>query len=384
MKRKITNAICCRAALALVIIASALLAGCMHLNQFAVERVEGKATAKPSGKFNGLQTELAAAATNNQTLRLLVVHGMGISSPGYSSNLVDRIALALNLKLIDQTNLPARNSALICLRNYGNGASRLCVYELTWSPITTSIKTNQFALDLEPSEISQRQSVNNNLKTNLVDLALSDVVLYAGKYRPALQQPIISAILQMESDSKTNDDPIAIITHSLGSYMVLDTLKTMSETNGASENAQTAESYASRVNQIFMMANQIPMLDLSDRTNFDTETSGRLTAFFKLHEAGGKRPHPKRSRPELQIVALSDPNDLLSFKLRKRDINEEAGQETATGEIMKAYNLTYTVEHWSIVGVFAWPTSAHVNWWTDSRVPQLLAFGHEVTKTSPP
>jgi hypothetical protein len=109
-----------------------------------------------------------------------------------------------------------------------------------------------------------------------------------------------------------------------------------------------------------------------------------LTAFSRLRESGGKRPRAKGPRPELQIVALSDPNDLLSFKLRKRDVNEETGQENETGLKIKAFNLSYTVEHWSIAGVFAWPASAHVNWWTDSRVPQLLAFGHEVTKTSPP
>jgi hypothetical protein len=377
MKNKTGNVLRRLAPLLILVISFALLlAGCMHLNQFAVEEMPGT---KPlptneTRRFDGLQAELAAATTNNQTLRLLIVHGMGISEPGYSASLVDRVAAKLNLNFISQTSSNNEDHSVLTVRDFGNGPSRMCAYELTWSPITTPIKTSQFALDFQTQEIRSRQLVNNDFKTNLVDCALSDVVLYVGKFRPTLQHPIIAAIEKMELDSATNDDPVAIITHSLASFMVIDTLKTMAA-GDSSKNGKTATNYATRVKQIFMMANQLPMLDLSDHTNFDGEQSGMLSNLFKLHGKG-----PNESRPKLQVVAFSDPNDLLSFNLRQHDIKEAKDH----GMKIRGFNVNYTVEHWSIAGVLSWPAGAHDNWWTDKRVPELLAFGHEETQRFKP
>ena len=366
--------------LAALFLTCLLLSGCLPIHQYSVRPTSFSANSVPSTndptRFNGLATQLTEAATNGCTLRLLVVHGMGIQNPGYSTGLVNSVASQLNVNFVSessQTNYHGHDYSVLTIRNFASGHARLCVYELTWSPITRPIKASQFYLDYQMPLVMSRQIINNDLKTNLIDNALSDVVLYVGQYRPHLQRPIIDAITNMVSDSGTNNDPIAILTHSLASYMVIDTLKTMADQT-------TAQKYAAHVNQIFMLANQLPILELSDRTNFDVPSPGIMAGFFKLREDGHQHHMRNKPRHALEIVAFSDPNDLLSFALRQPDIDD--GMHT--GITVHGFNVKYTDEHWSILGIVSSPENAHVNWWTDFRVPGFLANGLDTTAAEAP
>lgn len=370
------------------------LTGCLPLHQFSVEQIQdGGPTLS---RFEGLQPEMQEAAAKNGTLRLLIVQGMGITPPGYSTNLVDRIADKLDLRRIGVDNdIPIPEGPVtsnLRVRQFANGANRLCTYELTWSPVTEAIKTNQFGpVDWAPHQVYIRQIVNNSLKTGLMDRNLSDVVLYVGKFRPLIQLPITNAIYRMVADSSPND-PISILTHSLAGYMVIDTLSTMYESGSGRD---VAANYAAHVKQLFMMANQMPILNLSDQTNFDSNCgviAGKLGPLMKNQNPAVNEKH------QIQIVAFSDPNDLLSYKLRKCDIQEDrapvldppAGgggrmplaqppRVFPPGVDVVGFNVTYTVYPWSILGIFSWPPSAHSDWWTDSAVPGFLAFGHRTT-----
>ena len=51
---------------------------------------------------------------------------------------------------------------------------------------------------------------------------------------------------------------------------------------------------------------------------------------------------------------------------------------------MHGFNVQYTDEHWSILGIVSSPENAHVNWWTDSRVPGFLANGLDTTPADEP
>lgn len=313
---------------------------------------------------------------------------MGITEPGYSENLVDRIATNLNLHFTQSSdvNIPEGPFySTLRIRLYVNGTNQLCTYELTWSPLTATIKTNAFALDWAPEQVSSRQAFNNTLKIGLMDQSLSDVVLYVGKFRPMIQLPITNAIFRIVSDSSPND-PIAILTHSLAGYMVIDTLSSMYDSDSGKG---VAHNYAEHVRQIFMMANQMPILNLSDQTNFVLNCGG---ISGKLEHILADQSFTSAEPNHIQIVAFSDPNDLLSYKLRQCDIQQESepmvngmpGQQQPklifpSNVDLDGFNVTYTVNPWSILGVFSWPVSAHNDWWTDSAVPGFLAFGHQTT-----
>lgn len=358
------------------------ITGCVPLNQFSVEQIQNPASVERLTAFQGLQTELTNAANYNGTLRLLVVQGMGITDPGYSTNLVDRVAGNLNLVLVDSTNIiipEGPYQSTLGIRNFKNGTNRLCAYELTWSPLTAMLKTNTFALDLAARQISSRQLVNNNLKLQLMDESLSDVILYVGKFRPNIQLPITNAIYRIVSDSSTND-PISILTHSLAGYMVIDTLSSMYDSKTSKK---IARDYATHVKQIFMMANQMPILNLSDQTGFELNAPSFAEKINQMVQT----PSLNLNKPHIQIVAFSDPNDLLSYKLRQSDIQESTPatiKEASNANVplifpsnvkVDAFNVTYTVNPWSILGVFSWPPAAHGDWWTDTAVPSFLSFG---------
>ena len=364
----------------------AICAGCVPIGEFSVQQIQkpGAAFTKLD-HFDGLESELIDAANNNGTLRLLVVQGMGLHDPGFSTNLIDRVAANLNLRFVGGTNIiiPERPYySTLDIRNFANGSNRMCVYELTWSPLTAIIKTNAFALDMAPQQISTRLVVNNSLKVQLMDESLSDVVLYVGKFRPYIQLPVTNAIYQMVADSSPND-PISIITHSLAGYIVVDTLSSMYDSDASKS---VAHNYASHVRQLFMMANQLPILNLSDLTDINSNPSS-------LEDKLNQVVHPgtmlQSAKNPIQIVAFSDPNDLLSYKLRPSDIQEqttqvikEASRENAqlifpSSVHVNAFNVTYTVNPWSILGIVSNPTWAHNDWWTDPGVPRFLAFGCE-------
>lgn len=370
-------------------VVAGILTGCAPLNQFSVEQIPKSGT--KLDRFAGLQSELQEAANKNGTLRLLIVQGMGITEPGYSQYLVDRIATNLDLRFVGSNDVLIPEGpfySTLRIRQYANETNRLCTYELTWSPITATIKTNQFGpVDWAPQQVSSRQLVNNSLKVGLMDQSLSDVVLYIGKFRPLIQLPITNAIYRMVADSSPND-PISILTHSLAGYMVIDTLSTMYEDSDSGKK-DTARKYAEHVKQLFMMANQMPILNLSDQTNFELNCSGIARKLGHLMESTTSALNKPNS---IQIVAFSDPNDLLSYKLRQCDIQEEEtapmtaapGKESAMQVFspnvdVVGFNVTYTVNPWSILGVFSWPASAHQDWWINREVPGFLAFGCQTT-----
>src|SRR5438093_1302857 len=70
----------------------------------------------------------------------------------------------------------------------------------------------------------------------------------------------------------------------------------------------------------------------------------------------------------LHLVAFSDPNDLLSYPL---------DQSSISGSTIVYSNVAVSVERSAILGVFAWPMTAHTGHDKSKVVMDLLAFGHK-------
>ena len=126
-------------------------------------------------------------------------------------------------------------------------------------------------------------------------------------------------------------------------------------------------------NYVFMLANQLPLLELSEVSNpLPLKKSSAAT----LQEIGQIRmqhkPRSLRQRQQtplsLHLVAISDPNDLLSYALDQSDVS--------TGGVVYS-NVVISVERTAILGVFAWPMTAHTGHDKSRAVMDLLAFGHK-------
>jgi hypothetical protein len=345
-----------------------LLPGCIPLS---VRHIENE--------FDGLNAAASRSNSAGGTLRILFIHGMGRYQPGYSEPLMQGIAARLNLS---NTGLSRRitirkeshDYGEINIANYSSPeGKKVRAYELTWSATTDALKTKQFGSDA--TYASDRVLVNRELKAKLIDDALADPVLYIGRYRNHMQFPIMRAIEAILHDYQSQDE-LAIITQSLGSYMCYDTLLKMSRGEsimGEREySAAVVQDLIGHTNYVYMLANQLPLLELSEVSNPLPLRHVPATALKALAEIRRQnKPKARRQQPQapvpLHLVAFSDPNDLLSYPLDRTSIS---------GNMIEYSNVVVSVERSAILGVFAWPMTAHTGHDKSKVVMDLLAFGH--------
>jgi len=345
-----------------------LLPGCIPLS---VRHVEND--------FEGLNAAASRSNSAGGTLRILFIHGMGRYQPGYSEPLMQGIAARLNLS---NTGLSRRitirkeshDYGEINIANYSSPeGKKVRAYELTWSATTDALKTKQFGSDA--TYASDRVLVNRELKAKLIDDALADPVLYIGRYRSHMQFPIMRAIEAILHDYQSQDE-LAIITQSLGSYMCYDTLLKMSRGErimGEREySADVVQDLIGHTNYVYMLANQLPLLELSEVSNplpLRPQSATALKALAEIRRQN--KPKARRQQPpapfSLHLVAFSDPNDLLSYPLDRTSIS---------GNMIEYSNVVVSVERSAILGVFAWPMTAHTLHDKSKVVMDFLAFGH--------
>ncbi|NBR87771.1 MAG: hypothetical protein EBT61_20100 [Verrucomicrobia bacterium] len=369
--------------LCFLIIAAVTFTSCTCLN---VKKVEGD--------FDGLKAALNRTQSKG-TLRLLLVHGMTDHQAGWSSNLVSGLTTRLHLVLDpasgSKTTYKRQTQSMgtVQVSQFTNSlaTSKLRVYELTWSDVTRPWKTNQFTNDESHAHQSERVWVNRRLKTSLMNDGFGDAVLYAGHFRENMQYPIMRAVAQMLDDGLNPDDEVAIVTTSLGSYMTLDTLARMSQgfpiLNEATVQTDEVHRLIQQTTQLFMLANQIPLLELSDVSNrLDVATSPKSASMKASHGLKGflserqkvlqavSSPNFDTARWKLRVVAISDPNDILSYPLAAKDVANSNPLDVSV------LNVLISVERYAILGVFAWPKTAHAGHDKSSGVLDLMVNGH--------
>ena len=346
-----------------------LLTGCTLLS---VRRFEND--------FDGLNAAASRANSAGGTLRILFVHGMGHHDPGYSQPLMQGVAARLNLSNTGASrriniSKESHDYGEVNIANYSSSeGKKMRAYELTWSATTDALKGKQFTSD--NTLASDRVLVNRQLKAKLINDALADPVLYIGSYRNHMQFPIMRAIEAILHDYQSGDE-LAIITQSLGSYMCYDTLLRMSKGNrimGERDySADVVRDLIGHTNYVFMLANQLPLLELSEVSNpvplaHASDTAVKALAEIRRQNKPKLRPQQPPAPLALHLVAFSDPNDLLSYPL---------DQNSVSGKTIKYSNVVVSVERSAILGVFAWPMTAHTGHEKSKVVMDLLAFGHK-------
>src|ERR1043166_1678357 len=156
-----------------------------------------------------------------------------------------------------------------------------------------------------------------------------------------MQYPIVESVSDILHDDFGPSDELAIITESLGSYMTYETLLRMSRgysfLHEKNYNPLDAQRFVGQTSTIYMLANQIPLLELSDVNNPPSEKKPQLSETSAPATAGSgselmkqfaavraaQRPTRKHGAPlefDLDLVAFSDPNDLLSYPISGADV----------------------------------------------------------------
>ncbi len=180
--------------------------------------------------------------------------------------------------------------------------------------------------------------------------------------------------------SRLDQDEFAFITHSLGSRITLDALARLSrvlETVGSQrpEIARVAKSFRERDVKVFMLANQLPLLQSG------LEPAGVRDAVPAYCRPEGAH-YPDRLFNQTQLIAFSDPNDLLSYPIPDRFVRDYVNSRLCPKQV----NVTINVAPVSDIiglGEFANPLAAHVDYDNDERVIGLITHGIGQPGTTP-
>jgi hypothetical protein len=215
------------------------------------------------------------------------------------------------------------------------------------------------------SEPSKAVVLNRKLKIDLMDWGFSDALLSVGPVRELLvegiRQLIIKSVAASGDQAKAlsagagspgaSDSEYMVISHSLGSFLAFSALNSQSEANVASaieaaNRAKVFDYVLAHMDQVYLFANQVPLLELAqlgqgsaaptpgamaevpgsetpEATVAQAKTAGSSRFMVDLENWTAKRAATQRVPGPLarvagrrqQIVAWSDPNDLLSWQL---------------------------------------------------------------------
>jgi ABC-type amino acid transport substrate-binding protein len=354
-------------------------------------RVTDAITGKPSG-FVGLAARFRGTPIRNDVaqigqekikhLRVLHVHGMGTPSPlkGYSLPFATQLADKLGMRFKETTekdlllfNLPfGARSPFLRISTYVDDQGRsLAWYELSWYPLIQDIK--QAKLGYDSVGTSRRAPINQFLKKNLMNERLADPVLYLGLYgapiRTAVKQSIciamggslttVNAKERCADLSVPEDTGLAIVTRSLGSKITFDAI---SELRG--DDPAAAEQLAAKTTGVYFLANQLPLLELAEEGRsrvFDLSAVSTVLQNFVALRAR----RADAVAPTIEFVAISDPNDLLSYALPPTKI-DGAHLVNVSARIGREFGL----------GIVANPLQAHTGHTDNAQVRGLLINGY--------
>ena len=351
----------------------------------------GCATPQIEGSFAGLQS-LTAADAPGDPARLFIIHGMTAQTDDYADALVQGLETRLGLSdkgatPIDQPYPVAGAIAydgadpfvnVRTYRLYDGGQERLRISALNWSRLTESIKQHQFRRD----DAIERALINGDIKVHVVNDGVGDAALYLGTYQPVMRRGVMIGLCAFldgtfQSDRCTatttrSSAPVALISESLGSYMLLDAIEALD----TKPNSAAGRPLFLRMRDFYMFANQVPLLELADlrppaaRAALATEApagSAKFEAFLarirKMHAA-------KAPGAPLQIVAFTDPNDLLSYRISRYNLFENGAAPSS----YHAANVLYPVAP-AYFGLFADPLKAHTGYSSDAGVLDLVTCG---------
>jgi len=205
--------------------------------------------------------------------------------------------------------------------------------------------------DFDPRLNAERALVNKIAKEQVMDWGLGDAALYLGDESAEFQKPVRAALETLIAESGA-DDRIAIITHSLGSTITLDTMAPMLSGTGFSSLTRPVEgTRATKPSGVafYMFANQYGLLKLGAEQAFTRLDTALTAAHLGRHQGVA-----------MQVYAFTDPDDLLSYPLnitQKRFIS-----------FCNVFVHNETVD----LGLFREPAEVHVNYMTNHKILEAM------------
>ena len=327
-------------------------------------------------RFPGLIDFVARA--ENKRADVLLVHGMCTHDASWASDTVATLAAQLAANTSAPRSRTGGTGIEIIPATIETPHGTLQVKSLIWSGLTTPIKQQLCYDQTDKSAIctgtppfpATRARINAQVKDWLVDDCLPDALVYQGVARREIQARMRDAILAA-TEGADPAAPLVVISESLGSKILFDTLLAMSEEAADSRAAQAAQRDVERMAYLIMAANQIPLLQTAEQV---PQAGASLTMQAappdSLAQLLAKRRATTRERRTpvggpLVLIAFTDPNDVLSYTLPPERYRAQGAQ---VHNVLVSNAKTY----------FGWlenPVDAHLGYLPNPDVGSLISCG---------
>ena len=348
-------------------------------------------------QFNGINSYFG----DGEVVKVFIVHGIGTQRPGYSAIISEGIARSLGLNVFSNpSNFTIMNPAnpgqrlanlrIIKIRS-ADASRKINFYELTWSEINAEKKR---ALDFDTSgEFAHRRvPFNNAVKVFLNDVA-PDPIFYLVDEEKLILSATLQAICWMLADEEGGElennqsqgcsvsslsrltnlekDNIVFITHSLGSRIIMDALGTIVETLSSDAALKNYPELITKLQEkemtLFMLSNQLPLLQI---VLPPPKVVGQLDSYCR---EDGEYYH-LRSFKKLEIVSMTDPNDLMSYSITQDFVDRYFDSRMCPELTNIKINVADRIAAFGAEVVN--PIAAHGNYDSDARVIELIAHGN--------
>lgn len=377
-----------------------LVSGCVSLGKGVAEAFieQQKETDTRVCEIWGKPFEGLAPHLGNRLgkMKVLMIHGVGDHMPGYSTQFIEKLAQELDLPItsshkknitLSSSYQPDKSLGNLSLVRYlsRDRSKELLFYELTWSAITAQQK-EILAYD-NSGEYSFRRAEVNNLMKKFSNDTGPDPIIYLGESREDILVSFGQAFCWMaksdwqqfpDGGAQTcalNDDSLvknlasdhyAVVSHSLGSRITIDGVQRIAAHIGRRDQ-DFKDVLKQKTIPIFMMSNQLPMLQLGRKS---PEVTGQHEAYCQ--PTGDKYGH--RVVSSTPIIAFSDPNDLLSYAIPNGFVEKYIDSRLCPEVTNVIINVATIINAFNF-GKVANPLEAHIGYGTDDRVVALIAKG---------
>jgi hypothetical protein len=267
---------------------------------------------------------------------------------------------------------------------------------LSWSPLTAASK-EAMAYDRATANGGEypyvRAALNRELKYGLVNDCLTDVVTYGGPSGSTIRHAAEEAVCDTLGGRYDGEDcdiareevpgALAFITESLGSKLLFDAILEVwadGENSGDRHMKERVAHGLAATRMMYLMANQLALLDHAGPAAgrggaaAARPTTGRTTGDVFDLLAGLHRQAPSGT-PPLTLVAFSDPNDLLSYRIVPRHLGR-VSKDVRVVNVVVSNDTTYFnyVER---------PDNAHCGYSGNPHVLGMVARGYRAGKRQP-
>jgi len=328
-----------------------------------------------SATFPGIAGIVAQAGA--RPVDVLLIHGMCTHDTAWAERQIDRIAGIVDAHApvpaaaaASTAGVPAQIEVVERTRRIAGGTVRF--HALVWSPLTAALK-HQLDYDMtgNPSDCTaagackpKRASLNGYVKDNLLNDCLADAVIYQGESHIPIRDAMVRTISQVIDNHPDSEAPLVVVAESLGSKMLFDALSAMLE-SWQPQTRALGQQAARRLGLLFMAGNQLPILGLADQVPAlrASPPQDALQHFLDL-----RRRQPNRRTEALQrlaIVAFTDPNDLLSYRLLPA---RYAAPDVAVADVLVSNDSSW-------FGLIENPMTAHLDYLANPDVGTMIACG---------